>query len=621
VFYALSRKFLSFDMKKAIFTTFSILAFSAMAAFAQVPNPRPTQKPADDTPPVAPKFETQTRPLPNAERIGVDSTNQLSLTLREAIELALKNNNDIDGSKINSRIAEENLKAAEGTYDPRIVSESFFESRTTPTASTIGGAGSSGGVTQQNLSGTVGVEGTAPKGGGTYSATFSSSRTTTNNQNATLNPQFPSALTLTYTQPLWRGLKIDNERRTIDIAKKNLKLTDSQFRQRVIETVSRVEQAYWDLVFALRNLQVQNDAVKQARVQLESNQRLVEKGVLAPIEIVAATSQITNFEQNVYSAQEVVTVAENNLKSLILDERTSGLWSRPLTPVSPVEIEVPRVPLEFAVAEAMKNRQELQQIETNSDINQINKSFLKDQTKPQVDLVGTYTTNGLAGGANNITRVTNAANLDLLARVDLLSTLNGLTPLNLQPTTTVTSPPGNLVGNYLNSLGNLIQQDYPTYRVGVRITLPLRNSTAEAELGRNLAEGDLIKNQRSQAEQQIEAKYGTHSKPFVPTKPVLRPRKLHELLLSNFSKVNSGSFERVPRRSISFYSVKTISSSPAAASSSPELISTRRSQPINASPEQLWRQIRSLFSKLGSESKVQSSSFSLPRAVSFRAEE
>jgi outer membrane protein TolC len=496
-----------------------LLLCLTLTSLAQTPTPTPSPTPKkvditkvvpsaelpNEPPPVAPNFSPPVRPLPSAERIGVDAANQLPLSLDEAIEMALRNNNDIDSSRINVRIAEENLKGARGIYDPQLSSESFYESRTTPTASTIGGAGSTGGVTQTATGVTAAADGFSPKAGGTYSASVSSSKTTTNNQNATLDPQYPSAITLTYTQPLWRNLKIDNNRRQIEIAKKNLSLTDAQFRQSVIENINRVEQAYWDLVFALRNLQVQIDAVRQARTQLESNQRLVEKGVLAPIEIVSATAQITTFEQNVYSAQEVVTQAENTLKSLILKERTADLWARALTPVTPVELQAPRVPLENALADALKNRPEIQQLQTNSEINKINVDYFRNQTKPQIDLFGTYTSNGLAGGANPITRTSTTVNADLLARVNQLSTLGGFTPLVIPDVVTVTSPPTNLTGGFFNSLGNLFAQDYPTYRFGVRIALPWGNRVAEADLGRTLAEGSLIRNQRSQTEQTIEA--------------------------------------------------------------------------------------------------------------------
>jgi outer membrane protein TolC len=87
----------------------------------------------DDPPPVAPNFEAPLRPLPSAERVGVDMTNQMPMALEEAITLALQNNNDIDSSKINVQIAEFNLRGARGIYDPQLLGESYYERRTTPT--------------------------------------------------------------------------------------------------------------------------------------------------------------------------------------------------------------------------------------------------------------------------------------------------------------------------------------------------------------------------------------------------------------------------------------------------------------------------------------------------------
>lgn len=456
-----------------------------------------------EPPPVAPNFEAPLRPLPSAERVGVDMLDQAALSLNDAIALALQNNNDIDASRIDVQVAEYNLTAARGVYDPIFSSESYYESRTTPTSSTIAG-GLNGSVTQKDVTGAVRFGGFSPWAGGSYQLDFSSTRLQTNNQNVTLNPQFPAALTFTYAQPLLRGLRFDQNRRAIEIAKKNLSLTDAQFRQRAIETITQVEQAYWDLVFALRNLQVQIDAVKQARTQVESNQRLVQQGVIAPIDIVAAGTQVTTFEQNVYTAQEAVTRAENTLKTLILPDRTAPLWAKPITPVTPISLEAPRVPLEQATTAALRSRPELAQLQTSAEINQIDARYFRDLTRPQFDLVGTYTSAGLAGSQVTPTGNTSSgSNAILRTRVNELSVIAGLEPL--PDTTTVSTVPENLVGGLSKSLSNLAQQDYPTYRVGVRVELPLRNRTAQANYGRSLAEGRRIQNVRAQQEQLIEA--------------------------------------------------------------------------------------------------------------------
>jgi len=432
--------------------------------------------PADlpsDPPPVAPDFKAPERPLPSAERVGVDQVNQLPLSLDDAIESALKNSNDINASRNDVKIAEFNLRGARGVYDPLLNSQSYYQSTSTPTASTIGGA-VNGQVTQKQLFGSAGVTGYSPYFGGSYDLSFTNSRTDTSNRNATLNPQFPSALTLTYTQPLFRNLRFDQNRHNIEIAKKNLSLSDAQFRQKAIDIIAQVEQAYWNLAFALRNLQVQIDAVKQARTQLESNQRQVDKGVLAPIDVVAATAQITTFEQNVYTAQEDVTKAENTLKTLILPDRKDPIWARAITPVSPVTLDPPQIGLEVALSEALKNRPEITQFETSAAINKIDERYYRDQTRPQIDLVGSYSAAGLAGTPNP----------------------------NSNGAATV---PDFFKGGDLTSLGNLIRQDFPTYRFGVQISLPWGNHVARANLGRTLAEGAKIQNQRLQQEQVIEA--------------------------------------------------------------------------------------------------------------------
>ena len=134
---------------KGIFLCLCFGAFLIVAR-AQVPSPVTTTTPIPVTtppptnipepPPVAPTFQAPIRALPSAERTGVDTANQLSLTIDQAIEMALKNNNSIDVSRNNIQINEFNLRAARGVYDPLLTSQHFYESVTTPTASRIGGA-------------------------------------------------------------------------------------------------------------------------------------------------------------------------------------------------------------------------------------------------------------------------------------------------------------------------------------------------------------------------------------------------------------------------------------------------------------------------------------------------
>ena len=488
---------------KAAMFAIVLLVTSIGHAFGQTPTPTPLPDASAldiPVPAIAPDYKPQDRPLPDLGRVGVDLGRQRPLTLREALTLALENNKDIEVARQNVKIAEFDLTTARGAYDPRLASSAYHERIENPISSFLSGATDS--VSQENYTATARLGGLAPKFGGNYSLDFSSVRLTTNNQFAALNPQYPTALTFNYTQPLLRGLRFDNSRRQIEIARKNLSLTDAQFRQRAIDTITNVQRAYWDLVFSLRNLQVQKDAVRDSRTQLEHNKRLVEEGSLAPIDIVAAEAQLAGFEQSLFSALEEVSRTENNLKNLIAENRQSEIWSLSIVPTDPVALTSPQISLPEALKSAMENRLELQQSNLAREINQIDQKYFKDQTKPAVDLVGSYGVVGLSGSINaSGTNPFAGSNLQLRERIDLLSQLNGLPPLPVQPVQ-VLSP--NLIGGIDQSFQNLFGNQYNNFRVGVQINLPLRNRTAEGQLGRALVEGQQLATQREQLEQVIQ---------------------------------------------------------------------------------------------------------------------
>lgn len=460
-------------------------------------NPLPANPPA-----VAPNYEAPARALPSFQRVGVEEGEPLPLTLGEAIRMALENNNDIDASRIEVGLAERDLTAARGAYDVRLTSETYFERSTTPTASFLGG-GRDGSLKATDLTGKFGFGGLSPRAGGSYELEFSSRRLSSNNVFNDINPTVSNAFTFSYTQPLLRGRTTDDARRRIEIAKKNLGLTDAQFRRRAVEVITNVEQAYWELAYALRNLQIQIEAVKQARAQAESDRRQVARGVLAPVDALEAETQVKNFEQGVYSAQESVARAENALKTMLSADRGGELWLKALLPVTPVGLAAPRVALEDAVASALANRLELAELGAGADINRIEQQFHRDRTRPLVDLTASYSSNALAGSLRDDGENPLVAGLvSLHGRVNQLSALSGLGAL---PAVSLGTPSGDLVGGYGKSLSHLLAQSNPTVRVGVRVSLPLRNRTAEANFGRALDEGRRIENHRAQQEQLIEA--------------------------------------------------------------------------------------------------------------------
>ena len=487
-------------LKLVAFLVLLLAGVVQISAQQTQPSPDPTDPKQLSVPSVAPDYRGQQKPLPELRRVGVEMDRQHPLSLRDALSLALENNKDIEVARENVKLAEFDLLGAHGAYDPRFNTTAYYERLKTPISSFLTG-GQNGSIIQSDYTGSARLEGFSPKLGGSYHLDFSSVRLTTNNSFAALNPQYPTSFSLSYVQPLVRGLRFDIQRRQIEIGKKNLSLTDAQFRQRAIEAITNVQRAYWDLVFALRNLQVQRDAVSVARTQLDHNRRLVNEGQLAPIDLIASESQISTYEQGVYAALEDVTRFENTLKNLIAKDQSASLWSDSIVPTDSVDLSVPQIALPDALKTAMDNRPELQQSEVRKEINQIDQRYYKDQTKPAIDIIGTYGSTGLAGTVATGINPLSASSQLVRDRVDQLSTLANLQALPITPPTTF-SP--NLIGSYGQSIENLLANRYNNFKVGVQVNFPLRNRTAEAQLGRSLVEGQQITTQREQLEQTIQ---------------------------------------------------------------------------------------------------------------------
>lgn len=391
-----------------------------------------------------------------ATRVGVDQSNVLSLTMHDAIKMAVAKNLSIEVSKFNVRTSEYDLIAAKGGYDPLASADFSFTSATFPVTSLFQGGGTDASVTQKELAFNASFQ-RLLESGGNFKATFNNTRETTDSTASTLNPIYRPTLTFDISQPLMRDFKIDSTRRQIKLAKKQLDLTDVQFRQQVIDTITSVQRAYWDLVYALRNEQIQRESVELARVQLENNLRQVEAGTLAPIELRSTESNLELRKEFVITALQAITTAENTLKNLMLNDAADSAWSARIVPVDPAGLVPVGADLDSSMKAAVLNRPELTQLQLRTELKQIDREFFKNQLKPQVDAFFQYSLRGTAG-----TPAINAQN-----------------PVFV---------PEQFIGGYGRSIGTLFSADFPTYAVGVRFSFPIGNNVAEANFGRTEAE-------------------------------------------------------------------------------------------------------------------------------------
>jgi HAE1 family hydrophobic/amphiphilic exporter-1 len=312
--------------------------------------------------------------------------------------------------------------------------------------------------------------------------TFNDSRLQTDNAFALLNPQYPSSMTLNFTQPLWRGLRFDDARQRIQVARHNQQLSAEQLRQRVIERVTQAIQAYWELDYAYNNFNVQSEAVKLAAQQYESNRRQAEQGLLAPVDVTAAQTQFATFEQNLFAAQQTLTAAENSLKTMMLPDRSDLMWSAALVPETALDANAPIPALDDAVRQALGARPELKETGIAVDISALNAKLARENTRPRIDAFANLTASGLSGNA----------------------IAPGQSPFS-QFLPGGGAVPGLFPGGYGQSLTNLITGNFPTAQVGVTVSFPLHNRVAEAQLATANAETRRLKTQQTQVATAIEA--------------------------------------------------------------------------------------------------------------------
>jgi HAE1 family hydrophobic/amphiphilic exporter-1 len=444
-------------------------------------NISPVAQPTPVTPavqePRPPTFpDTQPMPVPSPPdltRLGVISSNVLPLSLNDAIRRALQNNNDIEVARDDVRFAETQLRSLYGFYDPVFSITPQYTKNVTPQQSVLGGGGAAGSTKTTSLSLSPAITKSFETGGGNYTLSFANTRNTSSSRFSSLTPFYSSNLALSFNQPLLRNRSIDGNRRLIRIQKKVIEQSDSDFRQRTITIISQVQAAYWNLVFALRNQQNQLDSLNVSRQNLRNIEAQIAAGAKAPLDRAQVQTDIATRESLLFSATQGVSTAENALKQLMLRDTQSPDWSAQITPTDAPAFTIAPVDLNAALDEAHKNRPELRRLTLQKDINSIDISYYKNQTKPQIDLTGTVASTGLAGAS--------------------------CTPNPADPNDPCSPAPTNLVGGYGKDLSNLFKFNTHNITVGVAISLPIRNRTAEANLaGARIQREQLAASYRSQ---------------------------------------------------------------------------------------------------------------------------
>jgi len=291
--------------------------------------------------------------------------------------------------------------------------------------------------------------------GAQASVAFNNSRQSWNSLSSQISPFTGSSLGLTLTQPLMRGFGFSLNRRFIRIAGNEQKITSLLFRQQLIMTVYGVIRLYTDFVALCEDEKVKQEAVTLADKLFADTKAQVDEGTLAQVEMTRANAQVFSTRQDLINSHGLREEQEAILKNVLTrrgnqDPEVAAAHVIPADVLSIPEKDEVR-PMQDLITDALSNRPDLGQGRLQVENSIIGLEGSRSATKPEVDLVGIMQNNGLAGSAN---------------------------PL---------APGGNAtyIGGYGSVLDQVFARDYPTYGIGVQVTLPIHNRIAEADLARD----------------------------------------------------------------------------------------------------------------------------------------
>ncbi len=369
----------------------------------------------------------------------------LELSLEETVKRALESNADILVEKYNPQISAQDVRAAQGYYDP-FLSSTLSASSANSKASNIFAGGTS--VETDIKVWNFGVSQAVPTGGA-FSLSFNNNKQDSTNVFQTYNPLYNANFVAAASQPLLKNFRIDSARQQIRVAKKNREISDLQFQQTVIVVLANAKQLYYDLIFAIDNLEAARKNLSLAQKLLNENEIRVKVGTMAPLDVVSAQSEVASREEGVIVAENQLFQAEDALKQ-VLFARSPETWATRIVPTDRPTAEPVPVDIEAAVRIAFEKRTDLVGARKQLERSDYNVQFAKNQTLPQVDLFASYGGAGVGGTA--ILR-------DPAGSDNIVQTIPG---------------------SYGDAVSEAFAFDFPTWRVGVNFSYAIPNRSAKA---------------------------------------------------------------------------------------------------------------------------------------------
>ena len=378
------------------------------------------------------------------------------LTLREALALALDNNLNIAVRRYEPSVADADIMFQQGVFDPTL---SFAGSQQEQTNLSVNPFTQSQPSVVNNIRAGSVVFSDPMSSGGLLTATLRGSMFRSGDPRFAVSPIFSSDLVITYDQSLLRNFGFDVNKAGIRIAQRNLNISESQFRQAVIDTINQVEKAYWDLKFALEDMEVKRHSMRLSQETMAQNKIRVEVGTMAPIEVTTAEAEVASRHQDVLLAENALENSRDLLLLRLNQPKTSPLWVLPVNPVDepPFDPDL-TIDLDAAIQDAYHNRPDLEQTQFLLDNDEDIVARAKDGLRMDLTARGQYQRSGLSGKNTG----------------QLIDTDNdGIPDLNI---------PARSLSNdsWTDSAQQLYDEVFDSWLVSLNLSIPLGNKQAKA---------------------------------------------------------------------------------------------------------------------------------------------
>jgi outer membrane protein TolC len=328
------------------------------------------------------------------ERWEPEQPGERRLSLDECLRLALEFNYDIQIEYYSPQIARFTLDGSYGYYDP------VFDAGATHSFNSSPGGFVPDTSLQQPSSETTsenfrtGLAGNLPTGTGLSYDIGGNLSHRESDFAAGSSEEYSGTAGISLRQPLLRDGWIDAGRRQIKVNEASLRVSEEAFRQLVINTITLVENAYYNLIFARENVIVQEQALGLARRLLEENKKRVEVGAMAPLDEKQAESQVAQREADLLAARNTLSTQQNLLKNLITDNYLEWHGTE-IVPAEQLEAMPVSLNLQQSWRTAMDRRPDLQQLRFDLERQNVTLRYQRNQLFPALDLVGTFGYNAL----------------------------------------------------------------------------------------------------------------------------------------------------------------------------------------------------------------------------------